>query len=72
MRTHGRDLTKLQKLYPGKWVALKEDQVSAIAAAVTLKEALETAKRAGYKNPTMTYIPRELVYRAGGFSLREI
>ncbi len=52
-------------------MALKEGTVTAIAASASLKEAFAEAQRAGYKNPTMTYIPKELVHYAGGFRLVE-
>ena len=51
----------LQKKYGGKWVALKQDERTVIAAATTLKDAHKKALRAGFKRPIMVKMPSTLL-----------
>jgi len=55
------DWTRIVKKYKGQWVALKDDQKSVIAAAPTLKLAIEKAKKKGYQRPIMTRMPNPLM-----------
>lgn len=59
------DWTKICKKYKGKWVALKDDQISVIASAKTLKEVAKKAKDKGYDNPGFTRFPDKLISFAG-------
>ncbi len=54
------DWTKIYKKYNGKWVALKNDEVTVIAHGKTAKEALQKAKETGYSDPILTRIPQRL------------
>ncbi|WP_369221547.1 DUF5678 domain-containing protein [Streptomyces sp. R39] len=60
-----RDWSKLYKKYRGQWVALQQDQVTVIAAADSLAEAMEEAKRMGFESPIMTKVPGELKLLVG-------
>ena len=59
------DWTHICKKYKGKWVALKEDEVTVIASGETLHEAIEEAKKKGYKEPIMFRVPVEIIPYVG-------
>jgi hypothetical protein len=44
------------KKYAGKWVALKDDQKTVIAFALSAKEALRKAQKKGVQSPFLNYI----------------
>ncbi|MFD5536664.1 DUF5678 domain-containing protein [Streptomyces sp. NPDC127079] len=60
-----RDWSKLYKKYRGQWVALQRDQVTVIAAADSLAEAMGEAKRMGFESPIMTKVPGVLKLLVG-------
>lgn len=51
------DWTPIFKKYKGKWVALKDDEVTVIADAPTAKLALSKAKKQGYDKPILLRVP---------------
>jgi uncharacterized protein DUF5678 len=56
-----RDWRELYQQYRGQWVALKEDEMTVISSASTLKEVLAEAARLGYPNPPrVTKMPSDL------------
>jgi hypothetical protein len=55
------DWTKIYKKYRGLWVALKKDNKTVIASGQTLKEAVEKAKKKGYKEPILFRVPTEII-----------
>jgi hypothetical protein len=55
------DWTKIYKKYKGLWVALKRDNKTVIASGQTLKEAVEKAKKKGYKEPILFRVPTEII-----------
>jgi len=59
------DWTKIYKRYKGLWVALKEDEITVIAAGKTAKEAWEKAQGKGYAKPILTHMPEKLVTYVG-------
>jgi hypothetical protein len=60
-----KDWSPIVKKYGGKWIALKDDEVTVIAAGDTLKEARAQAEKAGFPHPIFTKIPAKLTYFAG-------
>lgn len=50
---------EVQRKYPGKWIAFKEDLVTVAGVGRTPKEAVEKAKDIGVKIPYLLKIPRE-------------
>lgn len=59
------DWQDIYKKYRGQWVALKEDEVTVVAAASTLKGANEKAAQAGYPHAIFTKMPQDLNYFVG-------
>jgi len=59
------DWSPLYKKYKGKWVALKNDEVTVVGVGNTALEAWEEAKKKGYDNPTLTNMPKDLVTYVG-------
>ena len=59
------DWTELFKKYRGQWVALKDDQVTVIAAGSDLKQVREAAAEKGYRDPIFHRVPTELTYLVG-------
>ena len=54
------DMTRIYRDYKGKWVALKSStDMTVVASAITLKEALSEAQKKGIKMPLMVDIPKE-------------
>lgn len=53
------DMTKIYKLYKGKWVALKDDERTVVASGKTLKEVLQKSQDKGIPHPVVTQIPQE-------------
>jgi hypothetical protein len=47
----------MARLYHGKWVALKADRKTVIAAGTSLRAALQIARRKGYTHPLLTRMP---------------
>ena len=45
------DWTQLFKEYKGKWVALKDDEITVVGFGTSVTEALEEAKKMVTKNP---------------------
>jgi Family of unknown function (DUF5678) len=57
--------TELFDKHKGKWVALGDDQYTAISAGDDLKRIRETAIRKGHSDPIFTRVPTELTYFVG-------
>ncbi len=56
------DMTRIYRDYKGKWVALKSPtDVTVVASAKTLQEALFKAQKKGIKMPLMVDIPKEML-----------
>lgn len=51
------DWTPMFKKYKGRWVALKDDEVTVIVDAATAKSVLLKAKKQGYDKPILLKIP---------------
>lgn len=54
------DWTKIYEQYKGQWVALKDDEQTVLASGKTAKEAWEKARKAGYEEPILTPMPKNL------------
>jgi Family of unknown function (DUF5678) len=59
------DWTELFDKHKGKWVALKDNQRTVIAAGNDLKEVREAAIRKGHPDPIFARVPTELTYLVG-------
>lgn len=55
------DWTKISEKYKGMWVALKDDHVTVISSAKTLKEAVRKAQEKGFRNPGFMRFPDQLI-----------
>ncbi|MCR4324620.1 MAG: DUF5678 domain-containing protein [Candidatus Curtissbacteria bacterium] len=55
------DWSTIFKKYRGKWIALKDDEKTVIAAGETAVKALESAKKKGHQNPILVEMPKHLV-----------
>ncbi len=53
------DMTPIVKKYPGCFVALTYDRKKVLGKGNTPKEAIDEAKKKGYKDPIITKIPNE-------------
>ena len=53
------DMIKLEKRYPGQWVALSGDRRRVVASGASLPEAIANARKKGTKNPILSKVPRE-------------
>lgn len=65
--TKALDFTKITEKYKGKWVALSEDEKEVISSGKSAQEALEEAKKEGYKNPILFKVPITLLPYVGEF-----
>lgn len=63
------DWEPIYQKYKGKWVALKQDEVTVIANGDTLQEAYDKAIMQGYRQPIMTRMPEQLIPFVGGYGL---
>jgi hypothetical protein len=59
------DRSDIYRRHRGQWVALKDDQITVVAAASTLEEASEEASKAGYPDAIFTKVPQKLTYFVG-------
>ena len=57
--------TKLFNKHKGKWVALKDDEVTVVGSGKTIKMALAAARKKGHENPILFRVPTKLVLRVG-------
>ena len=57
------DWKPIYKQYRGKWVALKNDEVTVISSGDTLQEAYDKAVVAGFSKPIMANMPENLYPR---------
>ena len=56
------DMTRIYRDYKGKWVALKSPtDMTVVASAKTLQEALFKAQKKGIKMPLMVDVPKEML-----------
>lgn len=62
------DWSPIYKKYKGKWVALKDDEQTVIAAGKSLQEASRKAEKKGFKNPIFMNVPQKLTYFVGKIS----
>lgn len=53
------DMTPIIKKYAGYFVALSYDRKKVLGKGHTPEEAIEEAKKKGYKEPILTKIPHE-------------
>jgi S-adenosylmethionine synthetase len=62
-----KDWTKIYQdnRYKGRWVALKDDEETVIGSGLTLREAVQKAKEAGYPDPIVMRVPKKLMYFIG-------
>ncbi|MEK7665020.1 MAG: DUF5678 domain-containing protein [Patescibacteria group bacterium] len=63
-----KDFTKIAKEHKGKWVALTDDEEKVVASGESAKDALEKAKKQGFKNPILFKVPISLIPYIGGNS----
>ena len=54
-----KDWTKLFKDYKGKWIALKDDEITVISSGNKLSDVIQTAQNKGYQKPILTKVPRK-------------
>lgn len=54
------NFTFLYKKYPGKWVALGNDEKTVFAAAKTAKQALVESKKNGHNDPILYRVPSKI------------
>lgn len=62
------DWKPIFRKYPGKWVALKEDEETVISVANTAKEAFTKAKKSGVRIPILLKVPIESIPYVGQLS----
>jgi len=60
-----KNWTKLFKEHKGKWVALKDDEITVISSGDKLPEVIQLATAKGYKSPILTKIPKKDVVYIG-------
>ena len=60
-----KDWTNLFNKYKGKWVALKDDEVTVIASGNAAKEVLNKAIKNGYQKPILFRVPSKKVAYIG-------
>lgn len=63
------DWTDIQKKYAGQWVALKDDEETVVGHGASAREALDDAHANHYKEPILTYMPKEILPFVGGFRI---
>lgn len=56
-----KDWSKLYKQYFGKWIALKDDELTVVGSGKTAKSALHQAKLNGVANPILYRVPTKLM-----------
>lgn len=61
-----KDFTKMFLNYPGRWVALKQDESTVVAASRSASEAYKAAQLKGEKNPVLLKVPQKSAYYVGG------
>ena len=59
------DWTPIFKKYKGKWVALKDDEITVVGVGNTAQEAWEKARKKGYDDPILTNVPKKLLTYVG-------
>lgn len=60
------DWSKNFKKYKGKWVAMKSDQLTVVAAGKTAKEVLQEARKKGLLHPILFKVPTQIIPYIGG------
>ncbi|MCP6718808.1 MAG: DUF5678 domain-containing protein [Patescibacteria group bacterium] len=63
------NFTQITKKYRGKWIGLTDDEKKVISSGKTAKEALEKAKKRGYKNPILFKVSVVLMPYVGNILL---
>lgn len=62
------NMIDVHRKYKGLWVALKEPNSNVVVAfGKTLREAMETANKKGYKLPVMMQVPKRMLPIIGGY-----
>lgn len=59
------DWTDLFKRYKGLWVALKDDEITVIAAGKSLEKVYKMAIKKGFPNPIFWKVPSSLMPMIG-------
>lgn len=59
------DWTKIYKKYKGLWVALRDDEETVVGSGKTARDALEKARKNGYKDPILTRMPDKIAPYVG-------
>ena len=57
---HALDRTHMARKYRGKWLALKADRKTVVAAATSVREAIAAAEEKGYSRPVITRMPLDI------------
>lgn len=65
--TKNIDYTAIFTKYPGKWVALKEDEETVISHAEKAKLALKRAQDKGNSQPILLKVPAESLSYVGAY-----
>ena len=59
------DWTKLYEKHKGLWVALDEDNETVVGKGATAEQALTEARKNGFSQAAITFVPKEVVAFAG-------
>ena len=60
------DWTPIQKKYPGRWVALANDEITVLGVGKTVQAAIDAArKRAPHRKPILTWMPEKILPYVG-------
>lgn len=60
------DFTSIFLKYPGKWVALKQDEKTVVSASKDAQKVYRAAILKGEKKPILMKIPSDSTYYIGG------
>lgn len=62
MKKKSINFTVLYKKYPGKWVALGNDEKTVLASANTAKQVVAKSNKKGYKAPILYRVPSRISF----------
>lgn len=60
------DFTSIFLKYPGKWVALKQDEKTVVSVSKDAQKVYKTAILKGEKKPVLMKVPSDSTYYIGG------